>query len=400
VVVLKFGGTSIGTVEAIRRVSRIVASEPRPRVVVVSALSGVTDALLQIASGGATTPGTPPPRALDALLRRHLEASAMVRDRAARTALTHELYAIAGHVAATLESGSGALLPRSRDDVVAAGELWSSRLIAAVLRDRGVPAVWVDARAIMKTDGRHEQASPNLAATREAAGRFVIPILERGGVAILGGFIGSDAAGATTTLGRGGSDWSASVFGACLEATEIQIWTDVDGVLTADPRLVPHARVVPHLSYAEADDLAAFGAKVLHPGTIAPAVERGIAVVVRNSHRPATPGTLVSAVRPETHAHVIAGLACRPGALAEGADGLATVTVVGEGLAANPALAADASRALQDIRAHAISHHADRRALSFVVDAAHAKLAMVRLHDCFFAVTRERIAAQSPAVQA
>lgn len=398
-VVLKFGGTSIGTVEAIRRVARIVASEPRPRIVVVSALSGVTDALLEIGSAGATIPGNPPPRALDALLRRHLEASAMIRDAAARTALTHDLYAIAGDVATTLEAGSGALRPRARDEVAAAGELWSSRLIAAVLRDRGVRAVWLDARAIMKTDSRHEQATPDLPATREAAAKSVTPVLDRGDVVVLGGFIGSDATGATTTLGRGGSDWSASVFGACLDADEIQIWTDVDGVLTADPRMVPHARVVPHLSYGEAHDLASFGAKVLHPGTIAPAVERGIAVVVRNSQRRTASGTIVSAVRPEKQTHAIAGLACRPGALNGSSDGFATVTVVGEGLAANPGLAVDASRALQGIHAHFISQHEDKRALSFVVDATHARSAMVRLHECFFDATRDRLARESPAVQ-
>ena len=398
-VVLKFGGTSVGTVEAIRRAARIVASEPRPRMVVVSALSGVTDALLEIAAAGATIPGNPPPRALDALLRRHLDVSATIRDRAIRVPLTHELYATAGFVAATLESGSGALPRRSRDEIAAAGELWSSRLIAAVLRDRGVPAVWVDARAVMKTDTADEDAIPDLAATRHAAVTLVAPILERGDVPVVAGFIGSDTAGVTTTLGRGGSDWSASVFGACLDADEIQIWTDVDGVLTADPRLVPEARVVPHLSYGEAHALAWFGAKVLHPGTIAPAVARGIAVVVRNSQRPAAPGTLVSAVRPEKQGHVIAGLACRPGAINGGSDGFATVTVVGEGLAANPGLAADASRALQGIHAHFISQHEDRRALSFVVDAVHAKLAMVRLHDCFFDRPGDRVVGQSSAVQ-
>ena len=390
-VVLKFGGTSVGKVDAIRRVAGIVASERRRRVVVVSALAGVTDALLDLAAAGPTIPGNPPPRALDALLRRHLAAAEVIRDRAMRAALDHELYAIAGRVAATLESAPGALSPRSRDDVVAAGELWSSRLLAAVLRDRGVPASWVDARAVMRTNGRHENAVPDLDATREAVAGTVKPALDRGQVVVLGGFIGSDSDGVTTTLGRGGSDWSASVFGACLDADEIQIWTDVDGVLTADPRFVPHARVVPHLSYGEAHDLASFGAKVLHPGTIAPAVERGIPVVVRNSHRPGAAGTMVSAARPAARAHIVAGLAYRPGAIAAaGAEidglphGVATVTVVGEGLVANPHLATDASRALLDIRTHLVARPDGTRTLSFVVDGNQAKLAMVRLHDHFF----------------
>ena len=148
-VVLKFGGTSVGEVESIRRVAGIVAAERRPRLVVVSALAGVTDALLNLASAGPTIPGNPPPRALDALLRRHIAAAGMIRDRAARATLEHEIYAIAGRVAATLESAPGRLSPRACDEVAAAGELWSSRLLAAVLRDRGVPVVWVDARQAM-----------------------------------------------------------------------------------------------------------------------------------------------------------------------------------------------------------------------------------------------------------
>lgn len=399
-VVLKFGGTSVGKVDAIRRVAGIIAAERRPRVVVVSALSGVTDALLDLASAGPTIPGNPPPRALDALLRRHLAAAGMVRDRILRATLAHELYAIAGSVAATLEAAAGTLSPRSRDEVAAAGELWSSRLLAAVLRDRGVPAVWLDARAVMKTNSRYENAVPDLDATREAVARLVRPPLDRGEVVVLAGFIGSDSGGVTTTLGRGGSDWSASLCGACLDAEEIQIWTDVDGVLTADPRLVPHARVVPHLSYGEAHDLASLGAKVLHPGTIAPAVDRGIPVVVRNSHRPAAPGTIVSAKRPEAHGHVIAGLVCRAGAIDGGAADLATVTVVGDGLVANPNLATDASRALLDIRAHLVSPQNGNRALSFVVDASHATLAVLRLHDYFFGTARGRVVPQSSAVEA
>jgi aspartate kinase len=461
VVVLKFGGTSVGEVDSIRRVAGIVAAERRPRVVVVSALAGVTDALLDLASAGATIPGAQPPRALDLLLRRHLAAAGMVRDRALRIPLEHELYAIAGHAAATLESAPGRLSARAVDAVASAGELWSSRLLAAVLRDRGLPAVWVDARAVMRTDGHHGHAAPDLDATRETVARLVKPHADAGEVVVLGGFIGSEPGGATTTLGRGGSDCSAAVLGACLGAAEIQIWTDVDGVLTADPRVVPHARLVPHLSYGEAHDLASFGAKVLHPGTIAPAVDRAIPVVVRNSSRPDVPGTVVSAdraggVRP------VAGLACRAGAILfevmahERADvdefvsrvfgelelagvdalladlcgnrlvftvqaapdldvlrrtlaqfaavrmteGLATVTLVGDGLRQDPRLAADAAQAVRDLRVHLVAQPDGKRTLSFVVDARQTKAAMSRLHDRFFGVARRRAAAQNPVAQA
>jgi aspartate kinase len=462
VVVLKFGGTSVGEAEAIRRVAGIVAAERRPRAVVVSALAGVTDALLELAFAGATVPGDQPPRALDLLLRRHLAAAAMVRNRALRVPLEHELYAIAGHVAATLESAVGGLSPGAVDAVASAGELWSSRLLAAVLRDRGLRAVWVDAREVMHTDGHHGNAAPDLDATQQAVARLVNPRVEAGEVVVLGGFIGSDSGGATTTLGRGGSDCSAAVFGACLGAEEIQIWTDVDGVLTADPRVVPHARPVPHLSYGEAHDLAAFGAKVLHPATIAPAVERAIPVVVRNSCRPNLPGTVVSAGRAAAGARRVAGLACRAGAilfevmaheradvdefvsrvfgelelagvdafladlcgnrlvftvqagpevkglrrtLAKFADvrmteGLATVTLVGDGLGSDPRLAAAAAQAVRDLRVHLVAQPDGKRTLSFVVDAQQTKAAMSRLHDCFFDVARRRADVQNPVVQA
>jgi aspartate kinase len=462
VLVLKFGGTSVKDAASIRRVAGIVAAEPPPRVVVVSALAGVTDALLNLAAAGPTIPGNPPPRALDALLRRHIAGAEMIRDRAARAALEHELYAIAGRVAATLESAPVRLSPRAYDEVAAAGELWSSRLLAGVLRDRGVPSVWVDARQVVRTDRRHGNAAPNLRATGELTARLVRPCLDRGEVVVLGGFIGSDSTGVTTTLGRGGSDCSAAVLGACLDAAQIQIWTDVDGVLTADPRVVPHARVVPHLSYGEAHDLASAGAKVLHPGTIAPAVERGIPVRVRNSHRPQVPGTVVSAAPHAGGAPPVAGLACRAGvtlfelvaheradidefvsrvfgelelagieavladlcgnrlvftvqtapevdavrhSLAKFADvrvtdGLATVTVVGDGLLADPRLGATAAAAVRDVRIHLVAQPDGKRTLSFVVEATQTTLVTSLLHDCFFGRPRRRVAAQTPMVQA
>jgi aspartate kinase len=378
---------------------------------------------------------------------RHLEAAQMVRDAGARAALEHELDAIAHAVAATLESSSGPLTPRARDEVAAAGELWSSRLLAALLNDCGIPATWIDAREIVRTDSLHGGAAADLEATREAAARLLAPLVAGGTVPVLGGFIGADPHGATTTLGRGGSDCSAAVVGASLDAAEIQIWTDVDGVLTADPRVVPHARLVPRLSYGEAHDLAAFGAKVLHPGTIQPAIDRNIPVLVRNSHRPAAQGTLVTTAGSADETRRVAGLACRTGvvlleAIAPGdvaADGfvarvfealrecgaeaelvdlcgnrlvltlespdeiglraslsalagirlresLATVSVVGEGIVLQPRLAADAAAALRDLPVHLVAQPPGGRTLAFVIDAADSALAVRRLHDHFFGV--------------
>jgi aspartate kinase len=460
-VVLKFGGTSVGEPAAIRRVLGIIAAEPRRRLVVVSAFSGVTDGLLRMADGGRSAAAG---NALDALLDRHLAAARMVRDEPARTALERELRDIAARVAAVLETSDGRLEPAARDEVVSAGELWSSRVLAALLRGQGIPAEWVDARLVLKTDSHHGGAAPDLEATRDAASRLLVPILSAGVTGVLGGFIGSDAHGRTTTLGRGGSDYSAAVLGSCLDAAEIQIWTDVDGVLTADPRILPQARLVDRLSYGEAHDLASYGAKVLHPGTITPAVHRGIPVLVRNSHNPAAPGTLVTDRERVGRRDRVAGLAGRAGitlleatahqgtdpgeltrrlfehfgasgteaifaercgnrialtteaealsatgavreALAGVADvrirtSLATIVVVGEGLASDQTLAVDARAALGDVAVHLTTRPAGGRTLAFVVDHSQVPAAMGRLHDRLFGMGHERASVSCEVVQA
>ncbi len=461
-VVLKFGGSSVADVESIRRVVSIIAKERRPRAVVVSALAGVTDGLLQLADGAKTMTATMAAQVIDALRQRHLVAAELVRGGAARAALEREIDAIAAHLGELLRAAADGLSPRSRDDVAAAGELWSSRLLAAVLEDAGVPSAWIDARTVLRTDSQYGSAVPDIARTRDAVTQLVVPHLERGAVAVLGGFIGSDPQGVTTTLGRGGSDCSAAVLGACLGAAEIQIWTDVDGVHTADPRVIPHARAVPHLSYEEAHDLAAFGAKVLHPGTIQPAVARGIPVLVRNSHRPAAPGTVVGRGNaPASHGPVV-GLAVRAGvtlieaiaaeepipddfvtsifavlgvhsvtalladlcggrlllAIEDLADptvvtdalsriasvrmspGVAVVSAVGEGLVSDRQLQADAALALTGLPVRLVCRPAGSRAVAFVVDAAHAATAMARLHDCFFGAEAPALALSGPVVQA
>jgi aspartate kinase len=190
------------------------------------------------------------------------------------------------------------------------GELASSRLVAAALTDLGTPARFVDARGVLVTSADHGQAQPDQASIAARLHEQVLPLVKSGVVAVLGGFIGATVDGVTTTLGRGGSDYSASLFGAGLHAAEIQIWTDVDGMLTADPRVVHGARPLPSLSFAEASELAYFGAKVLHPSTIAPAVTDGIPVRILNSHRPDVAGTTITANPPLPDAP-LTGLACK-----------------------------------------------------------------------------------------
>lgn len=298
-VVLKFGGTSVADADAIARLVAIVAGRRGARTVVVSALAGVTDALLDIARDA---PADPPRAraALTALVRRHHDVAAALRS--GRHRLDGEIDGFALTAARCVEAlaadGSpeaAAGTPAVVDRLLAVGELWSSRIVATFLAEAGTASQWCDARRVVRTDGRHGCAAPDLAATAECVARHVRPALALDRVVVIGGFVGSGPGGETTTLGRGGSDYSAAILGACLHADEIEIWTDVDGVLSADPRVVAGARVLPALSYEDASVLATFGAKVLHPKTIEPAAALGIPVVVRNSRRPGEPGTRIDA---------------------------------------------------------------------------------------------------------
>jgi aspartate kinase len=179
------------------------------------------------------------------------------------------------------------------DAISAMGERLSSEIAGTALAAEGLPALAVDARKVMVTDETHGRAQPLLEDTRQRVHEVIQPLAEAGRVPVLGGFVGTTRTGVTTTLGRGGSDWSAAIIGAVLPAEEIQIWTDVDGMMTMDPRVVPSARVIPEISFDEAAELAYFGAKVLHPATIKPAVELGIPVRILNSLNPTAPGTLI-----------------------------------------------------------------------------------------------------------
>ena len=291
--VLKFGGTSVADAAAMERLVAIVGTRTGPRTVVVSALASVTDRLLGI--GELALRDRAAARAgLDALVARHLEvASALGGNGAA--AVEPMLRGIARGAERTVDTiaDTRAVTAPLLDKLVAAGELCSSRLVAAFLAEAGLRAQWIDARHVVRTDGHHRQAAPDLEATEEAVRRHVRPALALERIVVTGGFIGSGPDGATTTLGRGGSDYSAAILGASLLADEIEIWTDVDGVYSADPRFVPDARVLPAISYEDAETLATFGAKVLHPKTIEPAAALDIPVRVLNSRRPSQPGTRI-----------------------------------------------------------------------------------------------------------
>jgi aspartate kinase len=290
-IVCKFGGTSVQDAAAISRLIDIIrARQDEQPLVVVSALARITDGLLALAKV-AELGGSGARDRLAALVARH-EATArelpgaeaaMPAIRAEAEALALELDALAGRRAGV----------RELDAIASRGELWSSHLIAGALTGAGIPAGWVDVRKIMITDDRFGRASPYAQFLNARAREIIPPVLAGGVVPVTQGFIGATANGVPTTLGRGGSDFTAALLGAALKASRVEIWTDVDGLMTADPRVVPSARTLRVASYEEAAELATFGARVLHPATAVPLVREGIPIVVLNSHRPEKPGTTI-----------------------------------------------------------------------------------------------------------
>ncbi len=297
-IVMKFGGTSVESAAAIERVAAIVRErlERRP-VVVVSAMGKTTNRLLAMAreavNGGRQ-------RALDQLLWLrdfHLEHGR----RAAGRAQAAELEALVAdhfHELGELVRGLavlGELTPRSIDAISAYGERLSSQIVTLGFRNFGLDAAHVDARCVVLTDNRHTHACPDYPATYARLAEAIPPLVSQGRAVVMGGFIGATAGGVTTTLGRGGSDFTGAIVGAGIGAEEIQIWTDVDGILTADPSILPQAHRLKIMSFAEAAELAYFGAKVLHPATVIPAIEKNIPVVVLNSRHPEFQGTRIVA---------------------------------------------------------------------------------------------------------
>jgi aspartate kinase len=275
-------------------------------------MSGVTDALLGIASAAGAG------RIEDALSR--LEQLRERHHSTARTLAPNEANGVLGDQItrqfddlAALVRALGVLRevsPRTLDVVAATGELLSSRVVVAALCQAGIPADWVDARRAIITSGDHTRAVPLARETDAALRATVLAAVEAGKVPVLGGFVGSTVDGHTTTLGRGGSDYSGAIVGAGIGAREIQIWTDVDGMLTADPRVIASPRLVPQLSFSEAAELAYFGAKVLHPSTILPAVERNIPVRILNSRKADGTGTTITA-EPAPNSTPLTALACK-----------------------------------------------------------------------------------------
>lgn len=448
--VMKFGGTSVKDPAAITRLAGIVrskraASDGQGPVVVVSALAKVTDTLVAITEHALKGETSGITAAIDKLRERHVETAAMVTDEKRRTALVTALESDLNELTALTHALDVVrdVSPRLQDAIAAIGELLSSRIVAAALEDAGLPTTWVDARRVLITDSS-TPAAPLMDETRARCRELLVPIVAAGRIPILGGFIGSTTGGVTTTLGRGGSDYSASIFGVGVRASEIQIWTDVDGMLTADPRVIDNVRPVPKLSFNEASELAYFGAKVLHPSTITPAVAEEIPVRILNSQRPEVPGTLITADGADDPP-LLTAIACKRDvtvidivstrmlmahgflrrlfevferhhtavdvvttsevsvsvtidnrghldAIVADLDAFAEVSIenemalvcaVGEGLRIDPAASARVVGALDGIPLRMVSQAGSRRNITFVMPAAHLTDAMTRLHSRF-----------------
>jgi aspartate kinase len=446
--VMKFGGTSVADVAALGRLIDHVRtarqSGARP-IVVVSALGGVTNDLLRVAAGAAV--GEDVNVTLAALRTRHLELASQVSPgdtvlAAAIDAQFHDLDAVVRAVV-TLKDAS----PRALDAIAAAGELLSSRIVHKALMVAGIDSAWVDPRELVLTNDDYTQATPLLDLIDVSVPRAVRGLIDSNTVPVTAGYVGATREGATTTLGRGGSDYSAALIGAAIHAREIQIWTDVDGMLTADPRVVPAPRVVPVLSFGEASELAYFGAKVLHPSTILPAVTRDIPVRILNSRRPAAEGTLITAQGADAADGRLAAIACKRNvtvvditstrmlmaygflrrvfevfekhrtavdvvttseisvsvtidddrrlnavmedvadfAEVQAERGMAILCLVGDGLRRDPRTAARMLGALDGFPLRMVSQAASRRNVTVVLRDADVPAAMSRLHDLFFA---------------
>jgi aspartate kinase len=445
-VVMKFGGSSLADAAAIRRAIRIVKQRlAHNPVVVASALADVTDQLLAAGQAAAKGQSVEASASLQQLQRRHeqvaLDAAGSEVYEALRSQIASEFDQL--HLLLPVIATFGELTRRLQDQLLGAGECLSSRIVHAAFVQAGVDAVWLDARECIVTDAAHTQATPLWEETNQRIHAAFGPLLAQSRVPMLGGFIGATSDGIPTTLGRGGSDLTASIVGAALQASRIEIWTDVDGILTTDPKLCPEARRVPTMSFEEAADLAYFGAKVLHPASIAPAMRKNIPVAVLNSRHPEGKGTEivahpgdecvmkaitakkgvtvvdVQAVRwlaPELlreifevferHQYSLDLLSASRGslsllvnstealpAIAEELKGLANVrwesrkalvSLVGEKVRRQPEIASQVFRALSDVDMRMICQGASERNICFLVAESQAEDLVRRLHRLFF----------------
>lgn len=413
--VLKFGGSSLGDADCIGRAARLVAASSRrgPSVVVASAMGGVTDSLVEAARrseiGDAEAHVT-----LAASLRRRHEAvlRALPAPAEVRHGVAAEMEQIIEAAAALCRVGAARreLTPSSLDALLSAGEGLSTRLVGCALWPSGVV---VEATGLVVTDGAFGRAAPLMPETRERVRARLLPLTAEGFVPVVAGFVGATERGETTTLGRGGSDYTATILGAALDATEITVWTDVDGVLSADPRLVPEAGVLPEISHGEAAELVRFGVKRFHPQTFRPLAGRATPVRVRNSFAPGREGTTITGSGGRSDGAVKVVVAVNDFRLISAADGahlsssslpneirfaaetllpefasrgatysVSLISVVGEGVWETPGMAARMTDALRrhDISVIALARGPSGHSISVAVEPREVGRAAAAIH--------------------
>jgi bifunctional aspartokinase / homoserine dehydrogenase 1 len=379
--VMKFGGTSVGDASCIARVAQIVrdASHENPVVVVVSAMSGVTNRLVEAATRSQAGEHEEVASIFQALRKQHEGAlGALVRSEEKRAGLAKCLEKIFAE-GERLCKGTALLkelTPRTLDSISSLGERLSAPVVASALEEIGARSEAVDATEVIVTDSFHGGADPLMERTRERSQARLLPLLQAGVIPVVTGFFGASEEGVLTTLGRGGTDYSATILGAALGADEIIIWTDVEGVLTADPRLVPDARTIPEISYREATELAYFGAKVLHPKTLRAVVQAGIPVWIRNSFAPERTGTKITPQGRSNGGGVKALTAIRDVAL---------VSIAGPEIVGVPDMLGRTFTTTAEMRANVllISQSSSQNEICFIIGAADAKRTVEALRKEF-----------------
>jgi aspartate kinase len=378
---MKFGGTSVGDAACIRRAAEIIAAAAAegPVVAVVSAMSGVTNRLIEAAQASSTGNRRLAAELAERLREQHQTAiEALVSDADRRTELSGETEKIIEHVTGLCYGTAllRELTPRVLDEILSTGERLSARLLANTLCEMGLKSRAVEATELIVTDNVSGRAEPLMEQTKVKAAARLLPLLEVDSVPVVTGFIGATAEGMLTTLGRGGSDYSATILGGALDAAEVIIWTDVDGVLTADPRLVADARTLREISYNEAAELAYFGAKVLHPKTLRPVSEAGIPVWIRNSFAPERHGTKITATGHPTARGVKAITAI---------GNVSLITVGGRGIVGLPGVAGKTFTAVASAEANIllISQSSSQNDICFVINSDDEARTVEKLRQAF-----------------
>ncbi len=301
--IMKFGGTSVGDASSIKKVVDIIrdASRESDLVVVVSAMSGVTNRLIDAATQSALGDRLSVAAIFHELRQRHVAVvTALIHSAAERDRIGREMDRLfqESEQLCQCTTRMRELTPSTRDSISSLGERLSAPVVAAVLEQQGVASEAIEATALIQTDSCHGAADPHMDATRKLCQERLRPLVQKGVVPVVTGFIGATVEGVLTTLGRGGSDCSATIVGAALDADEVIIWTDVDGLMTADPRLVPDAHTIAEISYQEAEEMAHLGAKVLHPKTLRAVKQSGISLWIRNTFAPQLAGTKITPAGP------------------------------------------------------------------------------------------------------